>query len=314
MLEDRLKKGKERLDTALEEIALVREPVPPPKDTLTYIHYFCGNTEKPEELKANEEKRTALYKQTVMLVRAYANIADELEEAGYTISQISGIKKDVDFYLKLREEIRKASGETLDLKTYEADMRHLIDTYIQAEESRRIDPFGDQTLIDIIVNSGIAEAVNELPAGIKSSREAIAETIENNVRQKIIKEHLVDPAYFEKMSILLATVIRERKTQALAYEEYLKKIEELSRMVMNTVRVDLPQQIKTPAQRALYHNLGEDAVVALQVHEEVIRIKKADFRGNQQKENEIKSAIYQILKKENEVERIFAIIKQQYEY
>jgi type I restriction enzyme R subunit len=164
------------------------------------------------------------------------------------------------------------------------------------------------------VNSGIAEAVNELPAGIKSSREAIAETIENNVRQKIIKEHLVDPAYFEKMSILLATVIRERKTQALAYEEYLKKIEELSRMVMNTVRVDLPQQIKTPAQRALYHNLGEDAVVALQVHEEVIRIKKADFRGNQQKENEIKSAIYQILKKENEVERIFAIIKQQYEY
>ena len=193
-------------------------------------------------------------------------------------------------------------------------MRHLIDTYIQAEESRRIDPFGDQTLLDIIVNSGIAEAVNELPAGIKSSREAIAETIENNVRQKIIKEHLVDPAYFEKMSILLATVIKERKTQAIAYEVYLKKIAELSKMVMNTVRVDLPQQIKTPAQRALYHNLENDEALALRVHEEVIRIKKADFRGNQQKENEIKSAIYQILKKENEVERIFAIIKQQYEY
>ncbi|MHA1348127.1 MAG: hypothetical protein ACTSO3_17120 [Candidatus Heimdallarchaeaceae archaeon] len=39
-----------------------------------------------------------------------------------------------------------ASGEKLDLKTYEADMRHLIDTYIQAEDSRRIDPFGDQSL------------------------------------------------------------------------------------------------------------------------------------------------------------------------
>ena len=118
MLKDRLKIGKERLDDALEEVALVCEPVPPPKDTLTYIHYFCGNTEKPEELKANEEKRTALYKQTVMLVRAYANIADELEEAGYTIGQITGINKDLDFYLKLREEIRIASGETLDLKSY----------------------------------------------------------------------------------------------------------------------------------------------------------------------------------------------------
>jgi type I restriction enzyme R subunit len=314
MLQDRLKKGKERLDTALEEVALVCEPVPPPKDTLKYIHYFCGNTEKPEELKANEERRTALYKQTVMLIRAYANIADELEEAGYTIPQISGIKKEVDFYLKLREEIRKASGETLDLKTYEADMRHLIDTYIQADESRRIDPFGDQTLLDIIVNSGIAEAVNKLPAGIRSSQEAIAETIENNVRQKIIKEHLVDPAYFEKMSKLLATVIRERKSQAIAYEEYLKRIAELSKMVMNTVRFGLPQEIKTPAQRALYHNLEEDTAIALQVHEEVLRIKKADFRGNQQKENEIKGVIYKILKDEKKVDKIFSIIKQQNEY
>jgi len=56
------------------------------------------------------------------------------------------IKNKVDKYLKLREEIRMASGEKLDLKTYEADMRHLIDTYIQAEDSRRIDPFGDQSL------------------------------------------------------------------------------------------------------------------------------------------------------------------------
>ena len=33
-----------------------------------------------------------------------------------------------DKIVKLREIIRKASGETIDLKAYEADMRHLIDT------------------------------------------------------------------------------------------------------------------------------------------------------------------------------------------
>ena len=43
---------------------------------------------------------------------------------------IDDIKKQVDFYLNLREEIRKSNGETLDLKTYEADMRHLIDTLV----------------------------------------------------------------------------------------------------------------------------------------------------------------------------------------
>ena len=193
-------------------------------------------------------------------------------------------------------------------------MRHLIDTYIQSDESRRIDPFGDQTLLDIIVNSGIADAIKNLPNGIKSSQEAVAETIERNVRQKIIKEQLVDPAYFDKMSELLDTIIKERKTLAIQYEDYLKKIAALSKQVMNTVRADLPQGVETPAQRALYHNLEEDEATALKVHEEVLRVKKADFRGNLQKENEIKSVIYGILKDEKEVERIFAIIKQQREY
>ena len=43
LLNDRLAKGKKRLDEALEAIALVCEPVMPPKDSLAYIHYFCGN-------------------------------------------------------------------------------------------------------------------------------------------------------------------------------------------------------------------------------------------------------------------------------
>ena len=85
--------------------------------------------------------RTALYKATAALMRAYANIADELELAGYSAAKISSIKSDIDRYTKLREIIRLASGETLDLKPYEADMRHLIDTYIEADEPRKISPF-----------------------------------------------------------------------------------------------------------------------------------------------------------------------------
>ena len=44
------------------------------------------------------------------------------------------------------------------------------------------------SLLDLIVNTGIAEAINRLPDGIKNDRSAIAETIENNVRSKIVKE------------------------------------------------------------------------------------------------------------------------------
>src|SRR5947209_10983343 len=115
LLEDRLKKGKERLDDAIEALALLCEPVEPPKGELEHIHYFCGNTEIASDLKEREPQRAALYKATVALVRAYANIADELERAGYGTTDIDRIKKDIDRYVKLREIIRKASGESLDL-------------------------------------------------------------------------------------------------------------------------------------------------------------------------------------------------------
>ena len=71
-------------------------------------------------------------------MRSYANISDELEPAGYNAGDIAYIKERLEHYLALREVIRKASGETLDLKAYEADMRHMIDTYIEAAEPRII--------------------------------------------------------------------------------------------------------------------------------------------------------------------------------
>jgi type I restriction enzyme R subunit len=221
LLKDRLAKAKERLENALEEMALLCEQVAAPKSDLDYIRYFCGNPENQDDLKINEVRRTALYKHTVTLIRAYSNIAAEMSEAGYTQDESQAIKISLNNYLRLREIIRKASGETLDMKPYEADMRFLIDNFIQADPSRRIDPFENQSLLDVILHSGIAEAVNSLPEGIRSSKEAVAETIENNVRQKIIKEHLIDPAYFEEMSTLLNAIIAELREKKINYEQYL---------------------------------------------------------------------------------------------
>jgi len=314
LLQDRLQKGRERLDNALEEIALLSEPVAPPKDTLAHIRYFCGNTEVPEELKSREVRRTALYKETVAVIRAYANIADEMEAAGYSKKDIADIKKQIDFHLKLREEIRKASGETLDLKTYEADMRHLIDNYIQAEEPKKISPFGDLTLLEIIVNTGIADAINTLSKGIQGSKEAVAETIENNVRSKIIKDHLIDPAFFEEMSKLLDSIIKERKANAVNYEAYLKKIADLAKRVLEGKSKDTPDGLKTPAQRRLYNNLGKNEELALAVHKKIVMNRPDNWKGNRTKEQIIKGILYEVLGDEKEVERIFPIVKEQGEY
>ncbi|MEW6242067.1 MAG: HsdR family type I site-specific deoxyribonuclease, partial [Chloroflexota bacterium] len=218
LIQDRLQKGREHLDNALETLALLCEPVEPPRSELEHIHYFCGNTEIPEDLEAHQPQRISLYKATVTLIRAYANIADELEQAGYSPADVTRIKKLLDHYLDLREIIRKASGETLDLKPYEADMRHLIDTYIEADEPRKISPFDNIGLLELIVKTGIAEAINSQLGGLKGDRTAIAEVIENNVRRKIIREHLNDPAFYEKMSTLLDEIIAARKAKAIEYE------------------------------------------------------------------------------------------------
>jgi type I restriction enzyme R subunit len=315
LLQDRLTKGRERLDQALESLSLLCEPVQPPKGELEHIHYFCGNTEIPDDLKEHEPQRVALYKSTAALVRTFANISDDLPDAGYSEGQITGIKREVDSYLKLRELIRRASGETIDLKAYEADMRHLIDTYIQADEPRLISDFGEIGLLDLIVKSGIGEAIKNLPDGIKGNKDAVAETIANNVRSRIIKEQLNDPAFYDKMSALLKEILADLKALRINYQTFLKRIADLAKQVQAGKTVDTPEKLNTPGKRALYNNLNKDEGLALKIDETVRRVRPNGFRGNQAKENVIKAALFPLLgNNRDEVERIFLIIKAQKEY
>lgn len=224
------------------------------------------------------------------------------------------IKERLDYYFKLREFIRHASGEKIDLKAYEADMRYLIDTYIQADPSVVISPFSDMSLLEVIVKSGIAEAINSLPKGTQKNEKAISETIENNVRSKITEDYLLNPAYFAQMSTLLDEIIQQRKKEAIDYAGYLKQVAELAKKVMDGQTPDTPDSLDTLAKRALYHNLGQNEALALQVDTAVKTSKQAMWRDNIAKENVIKAAIYKILNNIDEVNRIFEIIKQQQEY
>ena len=333
LLKDRLDLGRDRLNDALEALALLCEPVQPPRGELEHIHYFCGNTEIASDLKAREPQRVQLYKAVVSLVRAYANISDEMARAGYSVEQAKRLQKQVKGYVDLREIIRKASGETLDLKPFEADMRHLIDTYIEASEPRKISPFDGMGLLDLIVKTGIADAIAQQLGGLKGNKDAIAETIENNVRSKIIKEALTDPAYFEKMSALLNEIIKLRKERAIEYEEYLKQIAELATKVQAGKADDVPVTLDSPGKRALYNNLKgfvprhavaepvnpygeEDPVLKLALLlDKVVKTARPDgWRGVTPRENKIKAALYEVLKDIEAVEGVFLIIKAQAEY
>jgi type I restriction enzyme R subunit len=315
LLQTRLVKGKERLDNCLEGLALQCEGVEPPKGELEHIHYFCGNTEKPEDLAIREPKRVALYEATVQLLRAYGSIADEMENAGYSPAEIVKIKEALSHYTDLREVIRKASGEVLDLKAYEADMRHLIDTYIEADAPRKISPFDNIPLLQLIVDSGIGSAVNTLPESIRNDNRAVAETIANNVRKAIVMGRLTDPAFFDKMSSLLNEILADLRERRIEYEEYLQHIADLAKKVQMGHADDLPDRIDTPGKRAIYNNIDQNESLAIEIDRVVRRVRHDDWRGHRAKENMIKQELFPLLNNDaDEVERIFQIIKQQKEY
>lgn len=334
LLQDRLKKGRERLDQSLERLHLLTEPVLAPAGELEHIHYFCGNTEIARDLKEREPRRAALYKAVVALVRAYANIADDLAAAGYSPPDIERIQKLLKRYVDTREIVRKASGESLDLKPYEADMRHLLDTYVQADEPRKISPFDDIGLLDLIVKTGIADAITGQLGGMKGNKDAIAETIENNVRSRILKEQTADPEFYERMSTLLNEVIRLRKEKAIAYEEYLQRIAVIAKQVQAGQAENTPMSLDSPGKRALYNNLkvpvsepdGRHQAeqrsdysdpklrLTMVIDEAIRRVRHDGWRGVQAREQVIKRVLFDVLQEESEVERIFLIVKQQAEY
>jgi type I restriction enzyme R subunit len=115
-----------------------------------------------------------------------------MREAGFSDAEAREIRDEVDHFEKVREEVKLSSGDYVDMKMYEPAMRHLLDTYIRAEESEKLSAFDDMTLVQLIVERGDA-AIDALPAGLRDSHEAMAETIENNVRKLIIDEMEVNP-------------------------------------------------------------------------------------------------------------------------
>jgi len=310
LLEDRIEKAHERLEDALEAVRALCEPVEPPRDDQAFYRYFSASEHgDAAQLKANEPQRLTLYKFTAALVRAYANLAGEMEEAGYSEAAAAAIKAEVTLYENLRNQVKLHSGDAIDLKMYEPAMRHLIDTYIRAEEAVTVSEFDDLSLVELIVERGVA-AVEALPAGIRKKEKAVAETIENNVRKLITDESPINPKYYEKMSELLDALIAQRKEGALAYKDYLAKVVELTRQAKAGPNAGgYPASLNTKARRALFDNLDRDEALALKVDQAVRTSMQDDWRSNAMKTKRVRQAIAAALGDRGDAGRVEAALE-----
>ena len=316
LLSDRIEKAREDLDDALERVRALVEPVAPPRNTLQYQQYFCAMEQgNAEQLKANEPKRVELYKAVAAVTRAYANLANEMTEAGYSEAEAEAIKKEIAHYVDVRAEVKLGAGEDVDFKQYEAGMRFLLDTYIQAGASEVVSNFEDTGLIDLIVKLG-GGAIDKLPAGIKKDPEAVAETITNNMRKVIIDEHALNPKYYDKMSELLDAIIEQRRQQAIDYQEYLAKLLDAAKQLgAKESDTEYPDWADNGARRALIDFGWPDPATPIQVDTAILTSKPHDWVGNTMKEKVVKRAISRTLPDNfDRLDELFELVKARDEY
>ncbi|MFI3310226.1 HsdR family type I site-specific deoxyribonuclease [Ewingella allii] len=318
LLKDRLQQAKIDLDGALDAVRTLCEPVRMPRNQLDFQHYFCGEPGTDiDQLSEKEALRLTLYQSVARLIRAFTSLAGELIEAGYNEQQAEKISVDVEFYSKVRDEVKIASGDLVDMKQFEPGMRQMLDLWVDADPSETLMDFEELGLLELIIERG-EDALDGLPADMRGNQEAMAEAIENNVRRTIVDENPVNPKYYEKMSVLLDELIALRRQQALSYQEYLEHVRELAKQVkypQSGSQNTYPASVDTLAKRALYDNLGQDEVLIAKIDSAVRNTKKADWYGDRFKEREIAFAIAEEIKGYAlTVAEVMALVKAQKEY
>ncbi len=336
IVKDWREEGKARLDAAREALTYLCAPVKQPQGIEQHIHYFCGDAANAAALGDTEPLRISFYKAVAAYVRAYAELAQNLEEAGYTAAQTAVFEQEAEFYTEVRAAIKNHSGEELDIKPFEADMRHLINSYVPADPADLLGDLSSLSLTELIIQTGIHDAIaKKLNEKGKLSRNAVAESIINNVRKTIIRNQLTDPMFYSEMSKLLEDLIKQKRGDTESYEQFLRNAEALARKLgTGKGENDVPATLHSNKEATvLYNNLpsvlaasvppntaaeprpvyGDECLgLALKLDKAIREMAPAGWKGDSAREAQVLNAIFPIMEKnEAATLAIFEIIKNQ---
>jgi len=336
-LKNWLEEGRRQLDNARQALVYLCEPVALPREIEQFLLYFCGEGASPNALVETEALRVSFYKAVANFTRTFAELAQDLTEAGYSCAEAAALQTEAAFYAETRAAIKKHSGEELDIKPFEADMRHLINTYIQADPAAELGELGELSLTELIIDTGIHDAIaRKLNAKGKLSKNAIAEGIINNVRKTIIRNQLTDPRFYAQMSALLDDLIQQSRADTAAYEEFLRKAEALvQRLAARQPDAGLPAALQGNHEAAvIYNNLpqilaevcggtmataepcpdyGEERIrLALEIDRVMRERAPAGWKGDQAREAQVLNALFPLVGRDREATlALFALVKNQ---
>lgn len=295
LIKNRYDEAKSEMVGSMASLKDLLENVNDPKEDVDYIDYFCGDNSENDE---KTSRREILYSLTSSLTRSFANCSDKLvSDYGYSEEQVNKLRSDISNYNKIKEMVKLASNDYIDLKPYEADMRYILDTYIRAEDSTIVSELENMTLVELLLENTTTTPVEALVQGLPGDNNAKAEIIENNLQHEIVKKMSSNEVYYGKLSEMLQKIIEERRIEAMSYEEYLRQVVELAQAILHPEgSSDYPEAIKkSEAKRALFDYLDQDENLAIDIDSAIRQAIRPGWKTNFQKQQNIRLAIYQKL-------------------
>lgn len=185
------------------------------------------------------------------------------------------------------------------------------------------------SLTELIIETGVHNAIaKKLNEKGKLSNNSIAEAIINNVRKTIIRDQLTDPRFYAEMSKLLDDLIQRSRADTAAYEEFLRKAEELVRRLADQKPdAGIPSALHGKREAIVVFNNLESlpstvfqcpadsdakASLALRIDVAVRESAPAGWKGDHARESLVVNALFPILNRDRDATRaLFEIVKNQ---
>lgn len=241
--------------------------------------------------------------------------------------------------LQVAPTAKNYSGEEFDIKPFEGDMRDLLNRYVKADDARELGDMSDLSLVDLIVKTGIHDAIAQKLNAKGASAKAVAEGIINNIRKTIIQERLTDPRFFKEMSSLLDELIEQSRADAKSYAEFLKQAEALAKKLAAHASggEQAPEALQgRPEAVVIYRNLpdilakvpdarhiGEERIwhaselidMAVKIDAAMREAVPAGWKGHEIKEREVRRALLPLVGGDRSAMlKLFELVKNQSGY
>lgn len=333
LIKQRALEAKAKMEGARDSLRQLLSEVPAPRDDAAHIQFFCEPPTAEDEADADSRKRNTFYGLVSALTRSFSDCADRLvEDFDYTSQDVEQIRADVHNFNQLKDAVMLAAQDWIDLRSYQEDMRFILDTYVTAQDSTLVSKLDDTPLVELLLNNASTTPVDQILSTVTRDDNAKAEIIDANLTSEIIRKMPMNQTYYGKMSELLKKIIGERRLGALSYAEYLRQVTELARRIHNPEETEnYPKQIRdTQAGRAMYDFIGEqDALreadlgdLAFDLHYGITESLETGWLANRQKQQRIKRAIAVTLREygcpadqiDNLVDQVYEMATRQEEY